>query len=994
MFEDQPGSEMQNVQVQLGANLECELIDEFNFQVQTAILSDKVLKLLEDEDAFVHTKSAKFRHYSKSTLNSASSSIVHNAAGGSLFPTIARTRSSSWISAQSLRTSVYSRSPIASFAESALLDKILDSNPSCPPTGEIIRMMNLLTSVHAYCPNQSSVGGVMGATCTLASDYCSVVSTGEAMTKLVLSIRALLETRAPTALISATVPVNGRLVVCGDTHGQLEDLIWIFFKNGLPSPTNVYIFNGDIADRGGHALEIFLLLFLFKLNCYDSVHIIRGNHEDDYCNIYYGFLAELKHKFGPIAGGAIHYEFLQLFYALPLACLVDSWVGSYKCNVTGAIIDLSLSDNSAESPSSKPRVSLRRKDAHSGHGATIVSVSELTFEKRVAVRGLGSDCQNVLTWGGGDTWEYIDPRLLVLHGGIPVPVSQSSLASSAVLLKSFHDLPHKMKIPPAPKTVLEQWMYQILWSDPQEVDGPKGRGTAFFHAHTKAFAEANNLSAVIRAHQVPFNQRGVSFHHKQRMVTIFSASNYCGSSQNYGGVAIFTPQWFPKLVINQTLFEHWAPPLSVTKELLSKHQNATQDVRLFIAHEIESERAPYDRMNAGMLTHLEEKVAEYVCSLIVEHKTRLWSEFSSTDEKFVTVSVWERICGQIIGEHFPWHALLVQLEVGLVEGKVDWRSFLDRFRAGCKFGEPLVDTWESSVVWGFFHEIVLQAANIVEDLLNDANEAKLKEILTRRCPNLTETHIDLFCQALSYGEEDARATFLATMSEYYRALFSLMDAAPDSILSEETVQVGRDSLEIFPRIRAATNPEELYRDLCGGLGNCDTKLFADRLELRLAELGLGEFCGGRARACIEFVSGEGSTDISLVQFYGSCFMDGTPVGERAKQRIAEHATASLYFHRNALRCACVHLDKKRMCQIDRRSFQRAFHALNASVEPEWRLSTHQQRCVIEYMRWQDQDDEQSSDHLVIEYDLFLEYVSLCWCVYYFLVPLRSLIAKE
>ena len=30
-----------------------------------------------------------------------------------------------------------------------------------------------------------------------------------------------------------------RLVLVGDTHGQIEDLLWIFFKYGEPSPTNV-----------------------------------------------------------------------------------------------------------------------------------------------------------------------------------------------------------------------------------------------------------------------------------------------------------------------------------------------------------------------------------------------------------------------------------------------------------------------------------------------------------------------------------------------------------------------------------------------------------------------------------------------------------------------------------------------------------------------------------------------------------------------------------
>ena len=67
--------------------------------------------------------------------------------------------------------------------------------------------------------------------------------------------------------------------MCGDTHGQLQDVLWIFDEHGEPSATNAYLFNGDIADRGKHALEIFLLLFAYQLAEPRSVYINRGNHE-------------------------------------------------------------------------------------------------------------------------------------------------------------------------------------------------------------------------------------------------------------------------------------------------------------------------------------------------------------------------------------------------------------------------------------------------------------------------------------------------------------------------------------------------------------------------------------------------------------------------------------------------------------------------------------------------------------------------------------------
>lgn len=111
-----------------------------------------------------------------------------------------------------------------------------------------------------------------------------------------------------------------------------------------------YLFNGDIADRGGHALEIFILLFLFKLLCpqsvgcmcfrfviersmvqFPQVYILRGNHEDDYCNLNYGFLAELRHKFGQVEGGRMHRDFLRVqarWEAFARICIVSGLLQS------------------------------------------------------------------------------------------------------------------------------------------------------------------------------------------------------------------------------------------------------------------------------------------------------------------------------------------------------------------------------------------------------------------------------------------------------------------------------------------------------------------------------------------------------------------------------------------------------------------------------------------------------------------------------------------
>lgn len=113
---------------------------------------------------------------------------------------------------------------------------------------------------------------------------------------------------------------NGNLIVVGDLHGQLNDLLWIFFKFGPPSSRNVYIFNGDIADRGPYATNIFLLLFAFKLAEPGSVIINRGNHESEDMNESYGFAREVRSKYD----GNIYNIFQRIFWELPLSIVVEN----------------------------------------------------------------------------------------------------------------------------------------------------------------------------------------------------------------------------------------------------------------------------------------------------------------------------------------------------------------------------------------------------------------------------------------------------------------------------------------------------------------------------------------------------------------------------------------------------------------------------------------------------------------------------------------------
>jgi len=54
------------------------------------------------------------------------------------------------------------------------------------------------------------------------------------------------------------------------------------------------------------------------------VHLLRGNHECEFCTEFYGYKQELLAKYGKPHGKSLYRSFLQLAANLPLAALVGT----------------------------------------------------------------------------------------------------------------------------------------------------------------------------------------------------------------------------------------------------------------------------------------------------------------------------------------------------------------------------------------------------------------------------------------------------------------------------------------------------------------------------------------------------------------------------------------------------------------------------------------------------------------------------------------------
>ncbi|EAY22221.1 Ser/Thr protein phosphatase, putative [Trichomonas vaginalis G3] len=112
--------------------------------------------------------------------------------------------------------------------------------------------------------------------------------------------------------------LDGDIMVVGDLHGNVDDLLRIFSINGYP-PQKRYLFLGDYVDRGANSIEVVLLLVCLKIKYPSSIYLIRGNHESEKLTSSYGFKTETQRRINK----GIYVAFLNVFKQMPLAAVIE-----------------------------------------------------------------------------------------------------------------------------------------------------------------------------------------------------------------------------------------------------------------------------------------------------------------------------------------------------------------------------------------------------------------------------------------------------------------------------------------------------------------------------------------------------------------------------------------------------------------------------------------------------------------------------------------------
>ena len=233
-------------------------------------------------------------------------------------------------------------------------------------------------------------------------------------------------------LLEVSAPVN----ICGDTHGQFNDLLRLFEFGGRPPETN-YLFLGDYVDRGKNSVETMCLLLAYKIKYPQNFFMLRGNHESELINHVYGFYDECRRRYN---------------------------IKIYK---------------------------------------------------------LFSDCFNWLPISA-----IVDDRILCMHGGISPDLTS---------LDKIRKIVRPTEVPD------KGLLCDLLWSDPDKnVDGwggnERGVSVTFNESIVEKMVEQLDIDLVCRAHQVV--EKGYEFFANKKLVTVFSAPNYCGQFDNAGAMML------------------------------------------------------------------------------------------------------------------------------------------------------------------------------------------------------------------------------------------------------------------------------------------------------------------------------------------------------------------------------------------------------------------------------------------------------------------------
>ncbi|XP_015575452.2 serine/threonine-protein phosphatase 5 isoform X1 [Ricinus communis] len=155
----------------------------------------------------------------------------------------------------------------------------------------------------------------------------------------------------------------------------------------------------------------------------------------------------------------------------------------------------------------------------------------------------------------------INEKVFVVHGGL--------FSVDGVKLSEIRAIDRFCEPPE------EGLMCELLWSDPQPFPGrgpsKRGVGLSFGADVTKKFLQENKLDLVVRSHEV--KDEGYEIEHDGKLITVFSAPNYCDQMGNKGAFIRFeAPELKPNIVTFSAVPHPDVKPMAYANNFLRMFQ--------------------------------------------------------------------------------------------------------------------------------------------------------------------------------------------------------------------------------------------------------------------------------------------------------------------------------------------------------------------------------------------------------------------------------------
>ncbi|XP_062874381.1 serine/threonine-protein phosphatase with EF-hands 2 [Trichomycterus rosablanca] len=463
------------------------------------------------------------------------------------------------------------------------------------------------------------------------------------------------------------------ITVCGDLHGQLEDLLLIFYKNGMPSLERPYVFNGDFVDRGKNSIEILLILFAFLLVYPGEVHLNRGNHEDHIINLRYGFTKEVLSKY-KLHGKRILKLLQKIFSWLPLATVIDQKV----LIVHGGISDSTDLATVARVDRHK-YISALRPPKKKYQSVQTTLDSEIEQDSKYSLlsnrRASLTHCRifrSRSSFPNRSLQDFSTTVARTMEEEHEIQRRRSILAQSSYSLSYKH---LKMPISSELKTdsnevtdISNEWkeILDLLWSDPITEAGcvpneVRGGGCYWGPNVTEDFLNKHNMQLIIRSHECKID--GYEFCHNRKVLTIFSASNYYEVGSNRGALVRLGPDLVPYFIQYQAN--------SKTRET-----SLGQSVR---------------RTEHSALKILREQLFAHKSDLI-----RAFQEYDKENTGLISLNDWGSAVGKVLHLDLPWRMLQSQLLTTTTDNMLDYNTWFQTLairKPSCeRIEQTLLDT--------------------------------------------------------------------------------------------------------------------------------------------------------------------------------------------------------------------------------------------------------------------------------------------------------------